>query len=88
VPIPAALRDELYRDGHGPGRVFRSHQWACGAKSRAEQRWRVLGLPVVTFHEARHGYAALTIAAGVNAKALCTFMGHTRIKSPRTSTGT
>jgi hypothetical protein len=29
-----------------------------------------------TLHECRHGYAALMIAAGVNVKALSTFMGH------------
>ena len=30
-------------------------------------------------HECRHGYAALMIAAGVNVKALSTFMGHANI---------
>jgi site-specific recombinase XerD len=32
-----------------------------------------------TLHEARHCYASYTIAAGVNLKALSTFMGHARI---------
>jgi integrase len=31
-------------------------------------------------HECRHGYAALMIAAGVNVKALSTFMGHANIR--------
>jgi integrase len=33
-----------------------------------------------TFHECRHGYASLMIAAGVNVKALSTFMGHAKIR--------
>lgn len=33
----------------------------------------------VTLHECRHSYAAFMIAAGVNAKALCTYMGHSTI---------
>jgi integrase len=33
----------------------------------------------VTPHELRHSYAAMMIAAGVNAKALQTFMGHASI---------
>lgn len=33
----------------------------------------------VGFHEARHSYASLAIAAGVNAKALSTYMGHSSI---------
>ena len=32
-----------------------------------------------SMHEARHTYASLMIAAGVNAKALSTFMGHASI---------
>jgi len=33
----------------------------------------------LTLHAARHTYASLMIAAGVNAKALSTFMGHANI---------
>ena len=33
----------------------------------------------ITLHACRHTYASLMIAAGVNAKALSTFMGHARI---------
>ena len=33
-----------------------------------------------TLHECRHGYAALMIAAGVNVKALSTYMGHANIR--------
>ena len=33
----------------------------------------------IGLHEARHSYASLMIAAGVNAKALSTYMGHASI---------
>ena len=33
----------------------------------------------ITLHEARHTFASLMIAAGVNAKALSTYMGHANI---------
>src|SRR5512133_3606863 len=33
----------------------------------------------ITLHECRHTFASLMIAAGVNAKALSTFMGHAKI---------
>jgi integrase len=33
----------------------------------------------ITLHEARHTFASLMIAAGVNAKALSTYMGHSSI---------
>ena len=36
--------------------------------------------PQLRLHQARHTYASFMIAAGVNAKALCTFMGHSSIK--------
>jgi integrase len=35
--------------------------------------------PSVGLHEARHTFASLMIAAGVNAKALSTYMGHTSV---------
>ena len=33
----------------------------------------------ITLHECRHSYASLMIAAGTNAKALSTYMGHANI---------
>jgi integrase len=51
--------------------------------SRARTRWsKIQGLePLAKFglHEARHTFASLMIAAGVNAKALCEYMGHSSI---------
>jgi integrase len=37
------------------------------------------GFEPITLHEARHTFASLMIAAGVNAKALSTYMGHSSI---------
>jgi Phage integrase family len=36
-------------------------------------------IEAITLHEARHTFASLMIAAGVNAKALSTYMGHSPI---------
>lgn len=36
--------------------------------------------PPLRLHEARHTYASFLIAAGVNIKALSTFMGHASIQ--------
>jgi integrase len=47
--------------------------------ARADAAWRAAGLERITPHEARHTYASLMIAAGVNAKALSTYMGHANI---------
>lgn len=82
VPVAAILRDHL--DEHrlttgGEGPLFRSPRWVQGTNDRARTCWRDAGLPELTLHEARHTYASLMIAAGVNAKALSTFMGHANI---------
>jgi integrase len=37
-------------------------------------------LSPITLHECRHTFASLMIAAGVNAKALSTYMGHSSIQ--------
>jgi integrase len=36
-------------------------------------------LEPITLHECRHTFASLMIAAGVNAKALSTYMGHASV---------
>src|SRR4051812_18755891 len=47
--------------------------------SRRGRRGSQQGFLGLTPHDARHSYASLMIAAGVNAKALSTFMGHANI---------
>lgn len=46
---------------------------------RADEAWKSAGLNRITLRECRHTFASLMIAAGVNAKALSTFMGHANI---------
>ena len=88
VPIAAPLRSELIahrlRQGAGGegscsrnrrGRPF-SSGWVA---ERAAAAWRQAGLEPIGLHECRHTYAAFMIAAGVNAKALSTYMGHSSI---------
>jgi integrase len=87
VPIPAALRDHLVEHrmatgrvtgltfGRSPDRPFQPSSVAV----RAKAAWKRAGLQPITLHEARHTFASLMIAAGVNAKALSTFMGHSSI---------
>jgi integrase len=78
------LAEHLARTGRiGPDRCF----GATGVRpfdpqklqARADKAWRKTGLERITPHECRHSFAALMIAAGVNAKALQSFMGHSSI---------
>jgi integrase len=46
---------------------------------RARGAWWDAGLEPIGLHECRHTYAAFMIAAGVNAKALSSYMGHSTI---------
>lgn len=46
---------------------------------RAYRAWRDAGLNRITLHECRHTYASFMIAAGVNAKALSVYMGHSSV---------
>jgi integrase len=81
VPIPAVLRDRLdaYLADGAPktGRIFVGVR---DAYERGRQSAEAAGVEPPTLHECRHGYAALMIAAGVNVKALSTFMGHANIR--------
>ena len=50
-------------------------------RRRALTDWRAAGLKPIALHECRHTFASLMIAAGVNAKALTTFLGHASIET-------
>jgi integrase len=88
VPLAAPLRvylleHRLRSEGAGEALVFTGR----GGKSlapdalieRARRAWQKRGLQPIVLHECRHTYAAFMIAAGVNAKALSTYMGHSTI---------
>jgi integrase len=88
VPVAALLRDFLTehlavsgRTGSELifGRTPESPFTAQRLQRRADEAWANAGLARITPHEGRHTFASLMIAAGVNAKALSTFMGHSRI---------
>jgi integrase len=88
VPIPGALGDELRaqrlrQGGGGEGFVFSitgERPFDPSNALRAARRvWRSAGLSPLGFHQCRHTYASLMIAAGVNAKALSAYMGHSSI---------
>ena len=87
VPLARTLRAELLahrlRQGRaGEGLVLGEGERAFAAAAatrRARAAWRFAGLEPIGLHECRHTYAAFMLAAGVNAKALCAYMGHSSI---------
>jgi integrase len=87
VPIIPALRDFLIDHRLATGR---SESFVFGRNAdlvfdpravtdRADKAWKAASIQRITLHECRHTFASLMIAAGVNAKALSTFMGHANI---------
>ncbi|MEZ5100276.1 MAG: tyrosine-type recombinase/integrase [Thermoleophilia bacterium] len=89
VPIVGALRDELVahkaREARDSGLVFGTAAGQPVVSSnvwrRAQVAWRNAGLTPIGLHEARHTFASILIAAGVNAKALTSYMGHASIQT-------
>jgi integrase len=85
VPIAGVLRDHLVehrmRHGHSEGLIFGKTAsdpfYPHTVTKHADEAWK--GLERITLHQARHTFASLMIAAGVNAKALSTYMGHANI---------
>ena len=89
VPVVGALRDFLVdhkaRQGRDGGLVFGSSAETPFVPSnlwrRAQRAWKRGGLKPIGLHEARHTFASVLIAAGVNAKAITTYMGHASIQT-------
>lgn len=90
VPLPRVLRallaeqrtragtvhDQRLVFGHGDDAPFEAER----LYRIADRAWRVAGIDErLRLHQARHTYASFMIAAGVNAKTLSTFMGHSSI---------
>jgi integrase len=91
VPIASVLREHLrthrLRSGRAEGLVFgRSATTPFNHSSvvrRAATAWKnaqPTPLEPIGLHECRHTFASLMIAAGVNAKALSTYLGHSSIQ--------
>jgi integrase len=86
VPIIPELRDRLVDHrlltGRDAGLVFGRDErtpFSRAVSDRADSAWREANLTRVTLHACRHTFASLMIAAGVNAKALSTYLGHANI---------
>ena len=88
VPIPAVLRKFLAAGCRVWLQQRRPSVRSCFAQEpvrsgqahkRADRAWSAAGLERITLHECRHTFASLMIAAGVNPKALQSFMGHANI---------
>lgn len=88
VPISEVLRPFLVKQLGASGRTGSDRLFGSTAarpfageklSERADVAWKSAGLNRITLHECRHTFASLMIAAGVNAKALSTFMGHANI---------
>jgi integrase len=89
IPIVGALRDVLVEhkasQGRDGGLVFGSSAETPFQPSnlwrRAQRAWQRAGLQPIGLHEARHTFASVLIAAGVNAKAITTYMGHASVQT-------
>jgi integrase len=88
VPIVAALRAHLaahlLRQRRREGLIFgRTESQAFDPRAladRAGKAWTAAGLTAIGLHELRHSCASIFIAAGVNAKALSSYLGHASIQ--------
>jgi integrase len=89
VPIVAVLRDLLVEHKlvmrRDSGLVFGSSTTQpftpTAVRKRALTAWRRVKLDPIGLHECRHTFASLLIAAGVNAKAITTYLGHASIQT-------
>ena len=87
VPVAGGLRGLLaehqVRSGRRSGLLFGSAEeqpfTASAVWRRARRAWAKSQLAPIGLHEARHTFASLMIAAGVNARALSAYMGHSSV---------
>jgi integrase len=89
VPITNTLRQHLlthrlHQGTGGHGFVYPNQKGDRPANpstitQHARHAWNHANLQRLTLHECRHTYAAYMIAAGINTKALSTYMGHASI---------
>ena len=87
VPLSGVLRAHLAEHrlagrwsqglvfGRTPDRPF----LAKTPNDRARRAWKGAGMQPIGLHECRHTFASFMIAAGVNAKALSVYMGHSSV---------
>jgi integrase len=80
----AELRDHQMRSGRRGsdlvfGRAPDQPFQPTTARRRAREAWQAAKLEPITPHECRHHFASLLIAAGVDARAVMEYMGHSSI---------
>jgi integrase len=87
VPVAAVLRDVLVEhrmttggDGYVFGRSAGTPFAESSVYKRVYKAWNGADLEPIKLHHCRHACASLMIAAGINAKALSTYMGHSTIQ--------
>ncbi len=88
VPIAEELRahlaKHLLRSGRRRGLIFGRSETRPFAhvslRERALRAWAVAELQPIGFHECRHTFASMCIAAGVNARGLMAYLGHASIQ--------
>jgi integrase len=89
VPIEPVLRAELQAHRMRTGRRGRDLVFGLSGESpftpstvrrTALDAWAAAELKPITLHEGRHTFASLWIAAGVDAKAISKWMGHSTIQ--------
>lgn len=89
VPIFAALRRHLEdhravaADTAAGGLVFATRTGGpfdpSDVSKRAARAWAAAGVDPFTLHEGRHCFASVCVEAGINAKRLQTWMGHSSV---------
>jgi integrase len=84
--LAVLLADHFVLLNHpGAGLIFPSTEnpeWPTDPgilRRRTYKRWQDAGLKPLGFHEGRHTFASIGIAAGLNAKTLSTYLGHATI---------
>lgn len=88
VPIAEDLRahlaEHLLRSGRPEGLIFGRSETLPFAhvslRERALRAWARAGLEPIGLHECRHTFASMCIAAGVNARGLMAYLGHSSIQ--------
>ena len=90
VPLPAALRPHLVSQRLRQGAADDGFVFAATGITpfdpptiarRAKRAWLAAGLEPINLHECRHTFAAYMVAAGVNVKALSSYLGHSSIST-------
>ena len=86
VPLPRALHPYLadVARGSAPDHLLLGRATSVPfdpgtVRKRALRAWEAAGLLGLSLHECRHTYASMMIAAGVNVKALSSYLGHSSI---------